>query len=223
MYQRRHDQRLLALPSGEQMGQDFMTLARIEVRNLDPGEAFMPAGYHGLLRHGAIGPTVYQDHDAKLARGPRKRGELVTTAGVVGLESPQIHQHDVAVANEGLQRVLPRRVVAIALVDPITTIDVGDHVECVDASCDIRRTDDEPLGQFSIQKLEDIVGVERAIDKVGSGNHHRVPAEAPPLHDVVEQGSRLRVLLKHPQDQQRRRPLTDGTPPCGRPHHHGNP
>ena len=58
------------------MGQDFTTLARIEVRNLDPGEAFVRAGYNSLLRYGAIGPTVYQDHDAKLARGPRKGGEL---------------------------------------------------------------------------------------------------------------------------------------------------
>ena len=70
------------------MGQDFMTFARSEMRNLDPGEALMPAGYNGLLCHGAIGPTVYQDYYAKRARGPRKGGELVATAGVVGLESP---------------------------------------------------------------------------------------------------------------------------------------
>ena len=64
------------------MGQDLTKLARVEVRNLEPCETFVPAGCNGLLRHGAIGPTVRQYYDAKLARGPRKGGELVTTAGV---------------------------------------------------------------------------------------------------------------------------------------------
>jgi hypothetical protein len=50
------------------MGQDFIAFLRIEVRILDPGEAFTPAGYSGPLCHGAIGPAVCQDDDAELAR-----------------------------------------------------------------------------------------------------------------------------------------------------------
>ena len=176
------------------MDQDFTKLARVEVRNLDPCETFVLPGRNGLLRHGSICPTVRQYYDAKLARGPRKGGESVTTAGVMCVESTQIHQHDIAVADEGLQRVLPCRVVAIALVDPITTIDIGRHVERIDAPRDIRRTDNESLRQFFVEKLEDVVGVESAICQIGSGNHHRVPAEAPPLHDVVEQRARLLVF-----------------------------
>src|SRR6186997_3595829 len=122
------------------MGQDLTKLARVEVRNLEPCETFVPAGCNGLLRHGAIGPTIRQYYDAKLARCLRKGGELVTTAGVMRLETAQIHQRDVAVADEGLQRILPCRVVAIALVDPIATIDIGYHVERIDTPRDICRT-----------------------------------------------------------------------------------
>ena len=70
------------------MGQDFIAPGRIEARHLDPGEAFRPAGRDSLLRRGAIGPAVYEDDNAKRTRGPCQRGELVTTAGVVCLESP---------------------------------------------------------------------------------------------------------------------------------------
>ena len=76
------------LPSGEQMDQDFTKLARVEVRNLDPCETFVSAGCNGLLRHGAIGPIVRQYYDAKLARGLRKGGKLISTASVMRLESP---------------------------------------------------------------------------------------------------------------------------------------
>ena len=70
------------------MGQDFTKFARVDVGSLDPCEAFVPAGCDCLLRHGAIGPTVRQYHDAKLARGLRKGGKLISTASVMRLESP---------------------------------------------------------------------------------------------------------------------------------------
>jgi len=85
-----------ALPSDEQMGQDLTKLARVEVRNLEPCETFVPAGCNGLLRHGAIGPTIRQYYDAKLARGLRKGGELVTTAGVMRLANGRIRRARIA-------------------------------------------------------------------------------------------------------------------------------
>ena len=112
-----------------------------------------------------IGPAIRQYDDSKFARGGCERGELVPTAGVVCGETPKIHQHDVAPAHERLQCVLPGRVVAIALVDAMPAIDVGLHVERGNAPCDVRGTRDKSSGQLSIEKLEDVMGVERAFGK----------------------------------------------------------
>ena len=150
--------RLPASVSGEQMGQDLTALARIEARSLDPCEAFARSGGNGRLCHGAIGPASVSTTTRSVRETCARLASSYRQPALCAWNPRRSISTDVAGADQGLQRVLPRRVVAIALVDPVPTIDVGHHVERVDAPRDIRRTDDEPLGQFPVQKLEDIVG-----------------------------------------------------------------
>lgn len=127
----------------------------------------------GRLGNGGLGGghlclLVHQDDDAGQSRSRCQHPQFVQAAFVLGDEIAQVHQHDIAGPDQRGQRLLPGRVVAVAFIDPVTSLDIGKPFEFRQPARDVGRGVDEALAEAAVDEGEDVVGIDGPSSSAGA-------------------------------------------------------
>ena len=113
------------------------------------------------------------DHAAQ----PRCRAQdakFMQATFVFGNEVAQVHQDDIADPDQLGKRFLPGRVVAVTLIDPVTSFNIRLPFKGGQAMRDISRAMDETFAETAVDEGEDVISVDGAFEQIGAGDQYGI-------------------------------------------------